>query len=99
MNLENCRPLLRIRGNSLDEKSLKLAPTRPPILPIQPGIRKEFAMSKTAVTSPDLTPPVGPFSQAIEVGGFIFFSGQVGQDPGTGRLGAGGGAARARRHF
>ena len=46
-------------------------------------------MSKTAVTSPELTPPVGPFSQAIEVGGFIFFSGQVGQDPATGKLVAG----------
>ena len=35
-------------------------------------------MSKTAITSPELAPPVGPFSQAIEVGGFIYFSGQVG---------------------
>ena len=33
-------------------------------------------MSKTAITSPELTPLVGPFSQAIEVGGFLFFSGQ-----------------------
>jgi 2-iminobutanoate/2-iminopropanoate deaminase len=40
-------------------------------------------MSKTAITSPELTPPVGPFSQAIEVGGFLFFSGQVAQDPAT----------------
>jgi 2-iminobutanoate/2-iminopropanoate deaminase len=46
-------------------------------------------MSKTAVTSPELAPPVGPFSQAIEVGGFLFFSGQVGQDPATGKLVAG----------
>ena len=43
-------------------------------------------MSKTAVTSPELAPPVGPFSQAIEVGGFLYFSGQVGQDPATGKL-------------
>ena len=27
-------------------------------------------MSKTAITSPELAPPVGLFSQAIEVGGF-----------------------------
>src|ERR1043165_4443293 len=46
-------------------------------------------MSKTAFTSPELTPPVGPFSQAIEVGGFLYFSGQVPQDPATAR-GAGG---------
>src|SRR6185312_15300103 len=51
---------------------------------------KEFAMSKTAITSPGLTPPVGPFSQAIKVDGFIYFSGQVGQDPTTGKLVAGG---------
>jgi len=56
-------------------------------------------MSMTAVTSPELTPPVGPFSQAIEVGGFIFFSGQVGQDPATGKLVAGGIAAETERVF
>jgi enamine deaminase RidA (YjgF/YER057c/UK114 family) len=38
---------------------------------------QEFARSKTAITSPELTPPVGPFSQAIEVGGFLYISGQV----------------------
>jgi 2-iminobutanoate/2-iminopropanoate deaminase len=56
-------------------------------------------MSKTAVTSPELTPPVGPFSQAIEVGGFIYLSGQVGQDPTTGKLVAGGIAAETERVF
>ena len=43
-------------------------------------------MSKTAITSPELTPPVGPFSQAIQVDGLLYFSGQVGQDPATGKL-------------
>jgi hypothetical protein len=43
-------------------------------------------VSKTAITSPELAPPVGPFSQAIEVGGFFYFSGQVGQDPATGKV-------------
>jgi enamine deaminase RidA (YjgF/YER057c/UK114 family) len=38
-------------------------------------------MSKTAITSPELAPPVGPYSQAVDAGGFIYFSGQVGQDP------------------
>lgn len=47
-------------------------------------------MSMTAITSPELTPPVGPFSQAIKVDGFIYFSGQVGQDPATGKLATGG---------
>jgi len=44
-----------------------------------------FAMSKTAITSPALTPPVGPFSQAIQIDGFLFFSGQVAQDPAMAR--------------
>jgi 2-iminobutanoate/2-iminopropanoate deaminase len=56
-------------------------------------------MIQTAITSPELTPPVGPFSQAIKVGGFIYFSGQVGQDPTTGKLVAGGLAAEAERVF
>jgi 2-iminobutanoate/2-iminopropanoate deaminase len=55
-------------------------------------------MSKIAITSPELTPPVGPFSQAIKAGGFIYFSGQVGQDP-TGKLVAGGIAAETERIF
>ena len=56
-------------------------------------------MSKTAVTSPVLTPPVGPFSQAIEVGGFLYFSGQVGQDPATGKVVEGGIVAETERVF
>jgi 2-iminobutanoate/2-iminopropanoate deaminase len=54
---------------------------------------------RTAVTSPELTPPVGPFSQAIEAGGFIYFSGQIGQDPTTGKLVAGGIEAETERVF
>ena len=56
-------------------------------------------MSKTAITSPELTPPVGPFSQAIEVDGFLYLSGQVGQDPTTGKLVPGGVAAEAEQVF
>jgi 2-iminobutanoate/2-iminopropanoate deaminase len=56
-------------------------------------------MSQTTITSHDLTPPVGPFSQAIKVGGFIYFSGQIGQDPTTGKLVAGGLAAETERVF
>ena len=52
---------------------------------------------RTAITSPELTPPVGPFSQAIEAGGFVYFSGQVGQDPTTGKLVGGGIAAETER--
>ena len=54
---------------------------------------------RTAITSAELTPPVGPFSQAIEAGGFIYLSGQVGQDTTTGKLVAGGIAAETERIF
>ena len=56
-------------------------------------------MSKTAITSPELAPPVGPFSQAIEVGGFIYVSGHVGQDPATGKVVEGGVVAETERVF
>ena len=60
---------------------------------------RAIQIRRTAITSPELTPPVGPFSQAIEAGGFIYFSGQVAQDPATGKLVAGGIAAETERVF
>ena len=56
-------------------------------------------MNKTAITSKELSPPVGPFSQAVKIDGFIYFSGQVGQDPTTGKLVTGGIAAETERVF
>ena len=56
-------------------------------------------MTIQAIKSDALAPPVGPFSQAIRSGDFIFFSGQVGQDPATGKLVAGGVEAEARQLF
>ena len=56
-------------------------------------------MNKIAITSPELAPPAGPFSQAIEVGGFLYFSGQVGQDPATGKVVQGGIVAETERIF
>ncbi len=56
-------------------------------------------MTKTAITSPELAPPAGPFSQAIGVGGFLYFSGQVGQDPATGKVVEGGIVAETERVF
>jgi 2-iminobutanoate/2-iminopropanoate deaminase len=52
-----------------------------------------------AIRSDTLSPPVGPFSPAVRSGGFIFFSGQVGQDPVTGMLVRGGIEAEARQLF
>ena len=54
-------------------------------------------MSKTAITSPELPPPAGPFSQAIKVDGFLYFSGQVAQDPATGKVVEGGIVAETER--
>ena len=56
-------------------------------------------MSKTAITSPELAPPAGPFSQAVRSDGFLFFSGQVAQDPATGKVVGGGIAAETERVF
>ena len=56
-------------------------------------------MNKTALISPELAPPAGPFSHAIEVGGFLYFSGQVGQDPATGKVVDGGIVAETERVF
>jgi 2-iminobutanoate/2-iminopropanoate deaminase len=56
-------------------------------------------MSKTAILSPELSPPVGPFSQAVQVDGFLYFSGQVAQDPATGKVVEGGIVAETERVF
>jgi 2-iminobutanoate/2-iminopropanoate deaminase len=43
-------------------------------------------MEKTVVLTNDAPKPIGPYSQAIEAGGFVFCSGQIPIDPQTGRL-------------
>lgn len=40
---------------------------------------------------------IGPYSQAVSVGGFLFTSGQIPLDPGRGELVAGGFEAQARQ--
>lgn len=54
-------------------------------------------MTIETIRSDALSPPVGPFSPAVRSGDFLFFSGQVGQDPATGQLAAGGVEAQARQ--
>lgn len=54
-------------------------------------------MTKTAITAPELAPPVGPFSHAIRSDGFLYLSGQIGVDPATGKLAEGGVAAQTER--
>ena len=43
-------------------------------------------MSRKAVASPGAPAAIGPYSQAIEIDGFVFCSGQLGLDPTTGQL-------------
>ena len=56
-------------------------------------------MSRTAIHT-DLAPKaIGPYSQAIRAGNSVYLSGQIGLDPKTGELIAGGIEAQARRAF
>lgn len=43
-------------------------------------------MSKRAISTEAAPKAVGPYSQAISAGGFVFLSGQVPLDPRTGKL-------------
>jgi 2-iminobutanoate/2-iminopropanoate deaminase len=54
-------------------------------------------MSRQAVSSTGAPAALGPYSQAIAVDGFVFCSGQIGLDPTTGELVAGGVEAQAER--
>jgi 2-iminobutanoate/2-iminopropanoate deaminase len=56
-------------------------------------------MTRTTVTAPDLTPPVGPFAQGVWAGDLLYASGQVGQDPVTGAMVTGGIEAETRQAF
>lgn len=46
-------------------------------------------MKPRPVTSPEAPKAIGPYSQAVELGGFLFLSGQLGLDPATGELAEG----------
>src|ERR1700757_3446089 len=56
-------------------------------------------MTKQAVVSQKLAPPAGPFSAAVRSNGFIYVSGQIGQDPATGKLVDGGVPEQTERIF
>ena len=45
-------------------------------------------MEKRVITSPKAPKPGGHYSHAVEAGGFVFLSGQIGIDSQTGKLGA-----------
>ena len=56
-------------------------------------------MTRTAITTDAIAKPVGPFSPAIRAGDTLYLSGQVAQDPATGKLIVGDVAAQTERIF
>lgn len=52
---------------------------------------------KSAITTTDAPQAIGPYSQAVRVGQWLFCSGQIGLDPATGELVPGGVVAEAGR--
>ncbi len=55
------------------------------------------SMDRKIIRSEDAPAPIGPYSQAVEAGGFVFCSGQIPLDPQTGKLIQGDTAAQTRR--
>jgi 2-iminobutanoate/2-iminopropanoate deaminase len=49
------------------------------------------------LATPDAPAAIGPYSQAVEAGGMVFCSGQIGLDPASGQLVGGGTVAEAER--
>ena len=45
---------------------------------------------KKIIHTPDAPAAIGTYNQAVEINGFIYTSGQIGIEPGTGRLVGGG---------
>lgn len=54
-------------------------------------------MTRQAVSTGGAPGAIGPYSQGIAIDGFVFCSGQIGLDPATGELAAGGVEAEADR--
>jgi len=52
---------------------------------------------REVISTPDAPKAIGPYSQAIKAGGFVFTSGQVALDPATGQVIEGDVAAQTER--
>jgi 2-iminobutanoate/2-iminopropanoate deaminase len=53
--------------------------------------------ARDVVESKDAPKPIGPYSQAIKAGGFVFCAGQIALDPATGQLAPGDVSAQTER--
>ncbi len=58
-----------------------------------------MSTSRQALTTSDAPAAIGPYSQAISAGDFLFASGQIPLDPATGQLVEGGIAEQTHRVF
>lgn len=56
-----------------------------------------MSMNKEIISTPNAPKAIGPYSQAIRVGDYLFCAGQIGLDPATMELVAGGVEAQARQ--
>ena len=56
-------------------------------------------MTRKTIHTPKAPKAIGPYSQAVAAGGAVYLSGQIGLDPASGELVAGGIEAQARRVF
>lgn len=56
-----------------------------------------MSSSKTAVSTPHAPAAIGPYSQAVRVGDFLYTSGQVALDPASGQMVTGGIAEQTTR--
>ena len=50
------------------------------------NLSRRLEMAKKKIVSSEAPSAIGPYSQAIEVDGFVFTAGQIGIDPQTGQL-------------
>lgn len=56
-------------------------------------------MRKDVIHTDEAPAAIGPYSQAVQAGDWVFCSGQIGLDPATGELVAGGAEAQTRQVF
>jgi 2-iminobutanoate/2-iminopropanoate deaminase len=63
-----------------------LAPAFALALAISVSFAQEKQANREVVATKAAPQPIGPYSQAIKAGGFVFASGQIALDPSTGKL-------------
>jgi 2-iminobutanoate/2-iminopropanoate deaminase len=61
------------------------------------GSPESAGVGRTVVSPPGAAAPIAPYSPGIRAGDFVFLSGQIGLDPATGAMAAGGVVAETRQ--